>query len=203
MEGSPQNQDWLRYNIEPLPFRGVNQAAEIKLTWTDFDQDESGQNVFLYRGLDNVDRQGVVGFAGKPTTIPNKEDATKLTAEEKLGLAKDATNFFGGGEGRVLHTTRNKNIAKGIAQKGVLVTYKIPKKWLVEENNRPVMGNVGEAELDFVDGLPEEFVDNIEQFGPDIETIHVAKLAPNPEINDVFELSDIPPPTEKDEKGFI
>jgi hypothetical protein len=87
------------------------------------------------------------------------------SATDYIGLITDEDTFGGN---PVMHTSRSRKIALGCAEeRGSLVTYKIPKTWLVEEEHRPFVGNIGEEEIDFFHSIPPEFVDTIEMIHTD------------------------------------
>ena len=184
-----------RYNSEPLPFQSVNQEAQ-HLTWTDFDNDESGDNVFLYRGLDGVDRNIIQGQEHKSKASSFNETLDEIYARfgttDKLTISRLATES-NMGLSPVLHTTRNKRLAEGLGAQGVVITYKIPKAWLLEDSNKPILGNIGEQELDFLFEIPASFVSKIEQKGEDVE-IKTFKAAPLEHEDDIITVELPPPP---------
>jgi hypothetical protein len=209
-DSAPQEStSWSRYNFEPLPFKGIDNATSLSLTWQDFDQDPDGENIFLYRGLDNVDAKLIKGIESLPILYSSSGEQLpklldlNLTSEEKKRLAKEATEFLGGGSGLILHTTRQKELAQSLGARGVMITYKIPKNWLIKEENWPSLGNVGEAELDFFNGLPQEFVFEVKQFGPDIETIPTPPIIPGQKSDDVISSPDLPTPTNNNDFRII
>lgn len=193
--------DTEKYNAEPLPFEAVYGGSRT-IRWSDFDQDSTGEFVYLYRGLDNMDLNLVQGLANKSRSAADNETSEQIFARygtrDIKKIAESATDSFQGSS-PVLHTTRNRAIAEGVGSNGVVVTFKVPKKWLMQQHStsadgRPIFGNEGEQELDFFYQLPETFVDKVEQFGADVDVInYTPPVASGGEDNDVFTLGDTPP----------
>jgi hypothetical protein len=200
--------DVKRYETEPLPFPAVIEDVREHLTWKDFDQDETGEYVFLYRGLDRVDADHMWDNAHQTFAATSKKsreevfsyygttDIVRICELATLAVVPDKNNSHPWPGNPVLHTTRNKILAEGLGSDGVLVTYKIPKKWLVNPKNYPVQGNMGEQELDFFMEIPQEFVHTIDQKRPIQEPIHmrIPQQSSVPTANDIIDVGNLPPP---------
>jgi hypothetical protein len=192
-----QSQDDIeKYNTEPLPFEHVD-GVEHVLTWKDFDQDETGECVYLYRSIQYIDKDSASSTAHQSHAASfgeSPEDVFKrLNETDKKRIAKIATEFFQGNS-PILHTTRDKNFAERVVgDQGVMISYKIPKAWLLKDENKPYLGNVGESELDFFHQIPKEFVSDILQKGePDV--IHYEPKPKDDNVNDVISLDDLKEP---------
>ncbi|HTL46459.1 MAG TPA: HD domain-containing protein, partial [Verrucomicrobiae bacterium] len=139
-------------------------TPENNATLADFDRSADGQFVYVYRGLgdttveyvreDKSAHQSAAARDGK-----SKEDAYKVFGATPIDAVNYTMNFFVGGDA-TLHTTVRAEMARGSAANGVVVTYRIPVDWIVQENNRPAVAriNTTEDEAAFYYGLPEEFV---------------------------------------------
>jgi hypothetical protein len=197
-----------RYDTEPLPFSAVVESAREHLTWKDFDQDQSGEYVYLYRGIGGMDIEEARESAHATDAARYKktpEDVFKYYGTTNIAeiCAHATNNVHPAGEklhpwpgNPILHTSRRRYIANGFGREGVLITYKIPKRWLIQASNYPIQGNQGEQELDFFMGIPVEFVDDIEQKREKQEPVPLRA----PKISehtgpDVIQLNVTPPPS--------
>lgn len=186
-----------RYDSTPLPFESIGEPEN--LTWKDFDQDETGKFVYLYRGLDNTDKEYARETAHQSKAASSNEKTEEIFKRYKtdkiIDIARLATERIQGSS-PILHTTRDKKLAGRLAHDGVLITYKIPKGWIVDKNNRPITGNIGEKELDFFYQIPKEFLEEIKQFGEDKEIIQYQTPSPQGK-NDLINSETLPsPPSE-------
>ena len=193
MEELPHESTELRKEI--LPFKRVDDI-EYTLSWENFDQDETGNYVYIYRGLENVTADLVKDTASKSNAAGSgelKENIfQKFNTHDIKEIAKHSTEFIQGSS-PILHTTMNKKIAEGArGLNGVVITYKIPKAWMLIEENQPVIGNEEEKELDFFYEIPQDFVFKIEQQG-DVEILHDADIR-KVEGEDIISGDDLPPP---------
>jgi len=187
------------YDNRPLPFPAI---GDQPWTWADFDQDEEKQAVFLYRGLDEVDKKLVDETAYQSKAAALNFDS-ELAGREKvyenfgtadwLEIARRCSESFQG-LSPILHTTLDRDLAESIARTGTLVIFKIPKEWLLNPKNSPLVGNIGEKELDFFYQLPSKFVDRIIQYGPDRDVLSDKELLNNIGSYDVIDSDNLPGP---------
>jgi len=195
--GLSNSVDVSAYDHNPLPFRSVNGENTEQLSWKDFDQDPDGKSIYLYRGIQNTDR--------KLASALNKSSAASLNIRQEqifathgtndvFQICQKATESFQSND-PILHTTRRKSIAQGFAsnvETGVVAVYKIPKQWLLE--HPPVLGNIGEQEIDIFYELPPEFLLEVEQYGPDIETVSWREEHQSGPDESVINVDNLPPP---------
>jgi len=83
-------------------------APDQKITWYDFDEDDSGNNVYLYRGLSGR-REGHEHLSGMASEGQTAEDILSALGSDKFSIMKKSTEVTGAwGSDPVLHTTRSK-----------------------------------------------------------------------------------------------
>jgi hypothetical protein len=182
------------YNWVPLPFQDTGEESHGKgrgigpdLTWKNFEQDKTGKFVYLYRGVGDMTKEQVAQSAhlshaaamgitkqaiyDQARQYWNSQaiDAYFICCRSSDHKVKRHFNYR-----PVLHTTRSKETAKWIGNQwcqnkgtGTIITYKIPKTWLLEKHfsqdeHRPITGNGLEKEIDFFYSLPTEFVHCVE-----------------------------------------
>jgi len=179
-----------KYDTERLPIQhvDVDGVGSFIPTWADFDQDDSGENVYLYRGLDNP------GHEGESLYMPRGNNRNNMASDKTpREIASFDSSFRGSSLAMTLHTTREKKIAHDfVNNNGTFISYKIPKVWILKNRDKIFAGNLGESEIDFVGGLPKEFIDNTERYrktiiddgSPDSIDINTdAVIAPQSENN--------------------
>jgi hypothetical protein len=186
---TPLSEDISQYNDKPLPFRAVpGIPAEIaNITWKDFKTNAAGTAsdlnspfVYVFRGLDAVakddDNLSICNSARSHDKTPTKAEYFKEIGSPDeatlMNMAHEASAGITPGQ-HFLHVSLDRNVpdsfagAHGTTGYGVTVPYRIPKAWLLQPENQPLIAHKGERELDFFWGLPEAFIDreNIQQYG--------------------------------------
>jgi hypothetical protein len=159
--------------------RSVHEAppSSETLDWNAFEQDGTGQHVYLYRGLHASQGSDShhLSVAAQGGTVTLADLAGIFGTNNLLDIVAFATGATGS-YSPLLHTSRSREIALGfVARYGELVRYKIPKTYIIEQSGRFFRTHVGEDEISILFGLPPEFIDRIEAFDegrlPDIEGV--------------------------------
>ena len=144
----------------------ISGDSERKITWHDFDEDDTGEYVYLYRGLSGR-TEGQEHLSGMASSGQSKDEILSAIGDDKLAIMKKSSDISGAwGSDPVLHTTRSKKLASGFSggnENGAVISYKIPKQWIAEHKNDVALGHQEEKEIDVFYGLPEEFIDKIEK----------------------------------------
>lgn len=154
-----------KYDTSPLPIGHVDGIEDLTVTWQDFDQDDTGDSVFLYRGIQGPDNDEEKSHLPREMYWNTDRQIDFSDPNATKDLARIDSEFNSSPSGLTLHTSRRKNISKGFATNyGMLMTYKIPKSWVVQNTDKIFLGNVGEEEIDIVGGIPKEFVSGIDKF---------------------------------------
>jgi hypothetical protein len=200
-EPSETGSDVELYNTEPLPFETLEDNGITRYTWLDFDQDETGKNIFLYRGLKGCTEEEAqeiahlssIALQRKDKNIEG-EDVSEIYGKNDAKLvAQETTHIIQSSSDANLHLTIRKNTAEGYGNNGVLVTFKIPKEWILKEAKKKepctiCLGSESEQEIEFLFKLPEKFIFRIEPRGQ-IERREIPDIPINDKARDVLDAS--------------
>jgi len=144
----------------------VSGNPDQKITWYDFDEDDTGDNIYVYRGLSGR-TEGQEHLSARASDGQSEDDIISSLGADKFAIMKQSSEITGAfGADPVLHTTRSKDLAIGFSsnkENGAVITYMIPKKWITEHKDDVALAHQEEKEIDFFYGLPKNFIDKIEK----------------------------------------
>lgn len=153
--------------------RGVEYPHFKEIRWNTFTEPADDPNaILLMRKLNKVPIDEAIktghlsaeAALGEPEFRDRKMHQRKYAEEDPFRLAKKYIEISHGvwyGElDPILHTTFNLAAKDLPGYMGTNIIYKVPKEWVLAHEGE-LFGNMGEEEIAYFHGFPEEFVDEI------------------------------------------